>query len=353
MSSASSHPPIPLPAPTAAEQAALEWFARCDRGLSAEQEAEFEAWLVADPRHATLFNEMAGTWRMLAQARAAAVLAPATTPARPKPARPRWARWTLPLAAAASLALAYVGYWRPTHYAAETVTAVGAQRTLRLPDGSVVNLNTDSVIAADFSAAERRVRLARGEATFSVAKHAGRPFIVEAGGVAVRAVGTAFNVRLAAESLEVIVLEGRVEVNDAQSGASLLPSELAAEEEAILTPGQSAIVALPDLQPKAAVPAVVEVRALPAEEVRRRTSWQEGRLDFEAAPLAEIVAEFNRYHRHKLVIADPALETQRFGGSFRPDDQAGFVRMLQENFHLQVERFEQVTILRGPPRAEP
>ncbi len=344
-----SNPAIPLPPPTEAEQAALDWFARCDRGLTAEQETSFQAWLAADARHAALFNELAGTWNLLDRASAAAVLAPPAAATAVPVRRPRHARraWVLSLAVAAAVALVYISYWRPQHYAGQTVTKVGEQRTMELPDGSVVTLNTNSSVTTAFSPQERRVRLERGEASFAVAKNSARPFIVEAGGVAVRAVGTAFNVRLADRSIEVLVLEGRVQVNDAHSGASLLAvSDPLARELPVLTPGQRAVVALPEPLPRAA-PAVTEVSVLPPQELQRRTAWQEGRLDFESAPLSEIVAEFNRYHTRKLAIADPDLAAQHFGGSFKPDDQTGFVRMLQQNFGVVVEQTEDVTLLRA------
>ena len=72
---------------------------------------------------------------------------------------------------------------------------------MKLPDGSIVELNTSSTAAIAFSPAERRVRLTQGEGHFSVAKDAGRPFVVEARGLAVRAVGTMFNVACARHPL--------------------------------------------------------------------------------------------------------------------------------------------------------
>lgn len=345
----------PLPAPTLMEEAALAWFAKCQRGLSAEQETEFQDWLTADPQHATLFNELDGTWALLGRAKEAAPLAVAPAP------RPHWSarlvRFGLPLAAAAALAVGYLAWWRPAHYTGETATAIGALRVLHLPDGSLVTLNTDSAVAAAFTPAERRIRLERGEAHFNVAKNPDRPFIVEAGGVSVRAVGTAFNVRLEDRAVEVLVTEGKVRVDDAVSGKSLLARPAGVEEEArpalghpVLTSGQKVVVALP--APVTRVDSGLRETAATAvstEEIQRELAWQDRRLDFELAPLDEIAAEFNRYSGHKLVIADPALARRRFGGSFRPDDQAGFVRMLRENFDVTVEETETATVLRSGP----
>ncbi|HRG57142.1 MAG TPA: FecR domain-containing protein, partial [Lacunisphaera sp.] len=203
-----------------------------------------------------------------------------------------------------------------------------------------------------FPPAERRIRLERGEAHFTVAKNPDRPFIVEAGGVSVRAVGTAFNVRLDSKAVEVLVTEGKVRVDDTASGRSLLaapagvdPAVLPTLGHPILGAGQKVVVT-PEAE---RVSAGIAATAVSVDEIQRTLSWQERRLDFDLAPLSEIVAEFNRYSRHKLVIGDPVLAEKRFGGSFRPDDQAGFVRMLQENFGVTVQETETATVLRAGP----
>jgi transmembrane sensor len=84
-------------------------------------------------------------------------------------------------------------------------------------------------------------------------------------------------------------------------------------------------------------------------EIERVLAWREQRLEFVAEPLAVMVAEFNRYNRIKLVIADPALGTQRFGGNFRADDPAGFVRVLAGNFKVVAEQREDEILLRAAP----
>ena len=105
-------------------------------------------------------------------------------------------RW-IAVAAAAALVLA-AGWWTLRSVvslppAAHYVTTVGGYERVMLADGSVLELNGDTEAEVRFTAAERRVRLARGEAHFTVAKNSARPFWVEANDVAVRAVGTAFN----------------------------------------------------------------------------------------------------------------------------------------------------------------
>ncbi len=103
---------------------------------------------------------------------------------------------------------------KPTLFNTIAATAVGAQRELPLPDGSRVVLNTETEIAVAYTPAERRLELRRGEAHFIVTKDSARPFVVSVDGVAIRAVGTTFNIRRRGDTADVLVTEGRVRVLD-------------------------------------------------------------------------------------------------------------------------------------------
>ena len=332
-------------APTPAEQAALEWVVRHDRGLTAADERAFAAWLEADASHRGLFQEFGGTWTLMRQA---PPLSATGTSQMPRAAeltssvrRSRTSFW-VPLAAAAALTLAYFQWQRHAPIAEPMATEIGTSRQWELADGSRVRLNTDSVLVTDFTTKERRVRLQRGEAFFEVAKNPARPFIVEAAGVTVRAVGTAFNVRLGPEDVDVLVTEGKVRV-----GTVVPPTATARPSLAEISAHQRVVVSR--AVASAPAPVAPPVARVPADEVARRLAWQDGRLDFFDTPLGEMVAEFNRYNRHQLAIVDPELAALRFGGAFRPDDRAGFVRALRQNFGVQVEERENQTLLRRAP----
>ncbi|NWO96327.1 FecR domain-containing protein, partial [Escherichia coli] len=72
-------------------------------------------------------------------------------------------------------------------------------------------LNTATQVELDFDREARRVALLNGEAQFDVVKDPARPFIVTAGDVTVRAVGTRFSVwRLGEDRTRVVVAEGIV-----------------------------------------------------------------------------------------------------------------------------------------------
>ena len=312
--------------------AAAAWMLRHDRGLTAAEQDEFSQWLAADPRHPAAWAEHRWGWEELdrlagMQSSVHAVpdpdlLAPKRTAARP----PRWL-WSA-LAAAAAVAVGLF-VWRAPVPTASPVSEPPPIRSLALieqralPDGSVIELNRGAIVTEHFTAGERHVRLERGEAHFQVAKDAARPFFVEAGGVAVRAVGTAFNVRLDPASVEVLVTEGKVSVATpaAPGSAPAIPS-LGVNERTVVS-----------LSPSAPAP---QVTMVPPAEIEARLAWKPRLLDFTNAPLAEIVAEFNRRNPVRLVLADDALRQLRLSATFRSDNVEGFVRLMESDFGMNV-----------------
>jgi len=328
------------------ELEAAEWVVRRDAGLTAAQQDEYFHWLASDPRHSDAMARQQQTWKdfgLLAQWKP-------EHSAEPNPdllARPRRTSvrtiWLGALAMAACVALALT-LWTPwrapmpeasplANYAAPS----GYERRV-LPDGSVVELNRGARIALSYSAQERRVQLMHGEASFTVAKNPARPFIVRVAGVEVRAVGTVFNVRLDNRQVEVLVTEGKVQVNNAVRGNSLLAPD-ATGEPAILAAGHKVVVAV---EPIAAVPVV----AVSADETARLLAWQPQMLEFNSAPLAEVVTAFNRESRVQLVIGDPQLRDLPIVASFRTDNTEGFVRLLEMTAGIRAERSGDTITLR-------
>ncbi len=313
---------------------AAAWLARRDRGLTAEEQDGFFAWLAEDPRHGESLarhRETVKGLRMLAQwrpehgARPNPDLLAAPAPERGLAAR-RKVIWAVPLGIAAALTVLFVGLWTakeaPPARLAETVPLV--MRKI-LEDGSSIDLNHGAAVEVNYTPAERTVRLVRGEATFTVAKNADRPFVVDAAGVKVRAVGTAFNVNLRARAVEVLVTEGKVQVS--QAG---LPAGQPAPLIPILEAGSRATVSLGSEPPR--------VEAVPVPEITRTLAWQPRQLEFNDTPLAQVVAEFNAYNRVKLVVDDPVLASVPVGASLRSDNVEGFVRLLEASFGVKAER---------------
>ena len=253
-------------------------------------------------------------------------------------------RWRWPLAAAAAVALSVATY----HFGTLSAPQPLGPGTRVLADGTVVELNGDAVIISDYSATERRVRLERGEAHFTVTKDQARPFTVTAAGVAVRAVGTAFNVRLAGAAVEVLVTEGQVRLQPPPApvtSESTGPAPLAvpAVAERMLAARQRAVVGT---TPSAAAP---EIATLTPGEIERVLAWQHRLLDFTATPLGDIVTAFNRRNATQLVLADPGLAALRVSASLRSDNVLGFVKLLETGFGVRAERRGDSEILLSRP----
>lgn len=333
---------------------AAEWRARKDSGLTpAEEEVELVKWLEADPRHEDYFHQMSSTWETMDCAAAAdpsrlGLSDETRALVEGRPVVRRVPAWSIGLAVAAAVAFAWIGWttWlRPSpgeNFQQVAEVAAGYIKRMDLPDGSVIRMNSDSEVEVAYSASERNVKLVRGEAHFEVAKNKVRPFIVSARGAAVRAVGTAFNVALKAEAVEVLVTEGKVSVAPPAEAKSVTNAVSTVESPAFLKAGEKLVLATKD----EASPVVASVA--PAE-MSQALAWQDRRLEFDEAPLSEIVAEFNRFNVHQIVIAPESIELarQRFAGSFRADDPETFIKLIRMRANIAVVRGEQQTVLRS------
>ncbi len=302
---------------------AARWAVRRDRGLSAAESIDYELWLAADPRHAAAMQRTSAAWSLLdriPESAAAPILAAATR------RRSFWRRTVTfgSLAAAAALAVGLFVWSRPLPadptLSAPALSATTTPRLVTLSDGTVVQLNTGGAVVEEFTADTRHVTLTRGEAHFAVAKNPARPFIVQAGALQVRAVGTAFNIHLQSAAVDVIVTEGRVQLTTGTPDAPALNA------------GERAT-----LRRAAAGPTLVVAR-IDAAAITQTLAWREPLMRLGGATLAELAAEFERATGRRLVLADPTLADLRFGGRFRTDDIDGFTHLLATTLDLDVER---------------
>jgi transmembrane sensor len=328
------------PAATSAETiaaTAADWLARRDRGLTAAEQDTYLTWLRSDPRHAEAVARHAAVLeRMMGLGAWQPELSADPNPDLfAPPARRPWRGLAPVLALAAALVVGFL-IWSPESDSptAPAKTYLRVNERQALADGSLVELKDGSRLDVQFTPGERRVRLI-GEAHFTVAKNPDRPFIVEALGVEVRAVGTAFNVRVDAASVEVLVTEGKVRVDEpARLAVMSAPTPTApapAEPEVFLTAGQQVVVPL-----AASAPAPV-VATVSKAQIRTALEWQTPRLQFFETPLADAIAEFNRHNAAPLVLADPSLGAVPIGGTFRVDNVAGFVRLLELTVDVRSE----------------
>lgn len=302
---------------------AAQWVARADRGLDAETAGALDAWLVADTRHRGAFTRAAAVWGALDRARALG------TPTAIGKSRAR-RRWGMAAAATAAIAAGVVGLAIFPRSSAQYETRVGELKHVALADGSSADINTDSALKVSMTPRVRAVALERGEAWFKVAKNPARPFVVSAGDIRVRAVGTAFAVRRMHGGAEVQITEGVVEIWSASA---------------------------PGVRTRAPaggrfyVPATGEgPRSLAAQGgVEAGLAWRQGRLAMEGVSVAEAAAEFNRYNVRRIVVLDPVLGRKRLIGWFRTDQPEHFAEVVGQSFGAPVTTDAGTIRLGAPP----
>ena len=217
-------------------------------------------------------------------------------------------RWAACLAVSV-IAAACLGWWLTLSRPEQFQTKLGEQHSVLLADGSRVTLNTASKIEVRLQADHRVIQLLQGEALFEVAHDAQRPFDVRAGNVVVRAVGTQFDIDRRATRTAVTVVEGRVAMIAADSRTGDLP---------VLTAGDRVVV-------DSAGPGALEHNVNLAEA----TAWTQHRLVFHHRPLGEVADELNRYNVGRIEIRSPSLREQEVTGTFRSNDVASFVAVLE------------------------
>jgi transmembrane sensor len=322
---------------------AAEWLIIKDQGFTPAQQDAFLQWLVSDPCHGERYAQHQQTWReldVLVQWRPEHSAEPNPDLLVKSRTVVRWRSWAAAVGLAAAVAL-LIGSWSTLHTlptttntAQTTVIVAHMQESRVLEDGTVVQLNRGSMIGVKYLPRERSVHLMNGEAQFKVAKNPARPFFVSAGGVQVRAVGTAFNVKLGSALVEVLVTEGKVRVNLPQ------PDDAEGMRSVMVEAGQKTVV---DLSQMAPAP-LVEQATVP--EVDQLRAWQPELLDFDSTPLSNVVEKFNEANGVQLGIADPELGRMPIVASFRSDNVKAFVHLLEMTPGIRVERRSDIIILR-------
>jgi transmembrane sensor len=309
----------------AAEEQAALWAARLDGSeLSAADRTALSTWLEAGPNHRALLSSYCQFSAVLEQQmpllegiRDQVAEIPPTP--RPAPSRP-WSHWPLwagaTLAAAAVVALV-LHFAFPSARVETIVTPVGQRQNLALADGSTVELNAHTSLRVEFSRAERRVRLAAGQAFFTVTPDAARPFLVETPAGTVRVTGTAFDVLAAPATLQVTVVTGTVRVRPLQTEATDLSvgQQLTAEGS------------------------TVTVRQLDEAGFQRALAWRQGLVIFAGTRLDEALAQLARYHGRSFQAA-PEIAAREVGGRFSLDDLDGFFGGIEESMNVKVRRDE-------------
>jgi transmembrane sensor len=294
---------------------AAAWFERRHFWhWSEKDQAELDAWIAQSLAHRIAYVRLDAMWQRTELLSAAQ---PASDAPR-KAALPAFVKIAAVFIAASVIgagAFAYLATPRERVFS----TGLGGHETVTFADGSKIELNTNTVLRARMTTTERTVWLDKGEAYFQIKHDSAHPFVVMVGTHRVTDLGTKFTVRQEKGHTEVAVIQGRVTF-DAPDSPTL-------SQVALLTAGDVAT----------ATASNVSVRRENEKALSTELSWRHGVLVFDKTELGEAAAEFNRYNREKIVIADPAVASRTIDGTFRTEDVQLFARIAQVALGLHVE----------------
>jgi transmembrane sensor len=317
--------------------AAAEWYVRLHSSeVSIEDTLAWQCWLKESPANSQAFariEEVSYVLRAVAvpsgvsASRFARDRYDASVPLKDwKEGHVSRRIWTaVAIAASCAILAVTIASWK-TSSPSEFSTVVGENRNVALSDGSSIALGGDTRLEVALSETVRTVELAKGEALFTVAKDAARPFKVHAGDANIVAVGTAFDVRRGSDHAIVAVANGRVLVEPAghflpvfvmhEFMPKLRPVHLDAGEQT--TAGIGGIDEPTKVQDLAAI-----------------TAWQTGRLAFRLRPLRYVLEDVNRYAPKRIVLEGDDVGALMITGTVERTNIAGWVKSLERAFDLR------------------
>lgn len=313
---------------------ATDWFIQMRAPDAEAYRAEFERWLALGAVHRAAYNRVANLY--VAGKAVDWDALPPSTPVRATIRRTLFAvagsillvgfvSWRLMFPASVPLDRPFerAERDRPTSAApTQFVTRLGEIRKIRLPDGSHITMDTDTLLSVDYSADERELRLEHGRARFEVA-HEARPFVVDAGEGEVVARGTVFDVSLWDDrTVHVQLLRGAVDVR--------LPKwqrVTSAASTTTLRPGQALSFNEDRRSPQT---------LLPKQEVA--PNWPSGSIEFRATTLRAVVDVANRYSVTKIILTDAKLDTVPVSGVFHVDNPERLGRALSLLLNLKLTK---------------
>lgn len=312
-------------------QEAQQWFVLLrDDDVSAMDRQRFAAWLSADPAHRQAWGDVERLWTRMDAAVPALRLDGFNLHRLAMPARQPLnltRRGWLKQAAAAALVVGGGAAWyaAATDLFADHRTAVGERSSVTLADGSRIDLDADSALSVAFSETQRRLTLKRGRAFFQVAKDAARPFIVTAGSGEVRALGTAFDVKLGGDGRSVRVAVSEHAVAITLAGDSLRLTEGSATDYSDRGLGATAPADIASLH-----------------------AWRQDRLFFQDAPLGDVVADLDRYRPGRIVILDDSVAKLPVTGFFHAAQAEAALQTIAATLPVQITRLtDRLVVIRA------
>jgi transmembrane sensor len=310
--------------PMAMEGQAERWFARLlASDCSDAERAACAHWRRQSPAHDAAYRKAEAIWQQSRELLSEdPILAEALHEAEQQPASRATARfrpWLVPMAALVIVAVLATVLWTRQPSATRFETARGEQRSVDLPDGTQMVLDTQTALVTHYSTRQRFVEVETGQVLFQVAHDADRPFIVRVAGSTVTAVGTRFQVRSESGAATITLLEGAVTVEPASDGKEPYPATT-------LSPGQQLRF---DREGR---------RSTNRVDLDVTSAWTRGMLVAKNRPLEDLVTELNRYTATPLRIADSTLAQERISGTFRLSDSTSLVLVLERTWSVRASR---------------
>jgi len=320
---------------------ASEWVGKMDRSLSAEDAAALAVWREADPRHAEALARFQATWVVFAHPRpeAAAGQVESLVKAfdRQRRSRRKAAILSLMVIAAGLTVVGVVKHRERYSPAQVTPLAFSGEGDRLLDDGTRVDTSSRSDVQVVYSSTARWIDLKGGEAFFNVAHDSQRPFVVRAGPVLVRAVGTAFNVDLRGETVEVIVTEGQVAVGRLAAESTIEPAPFFDSTTATLLRAGTRLV-FSSKNEASAQGSQSRVEVLTPEAMEKRLPGRLETVEFSNDRLEDVANRVSRYSRADFLFEDSRLRELRVSARLRVGDVEAFVHLMSVALGLRVER---------------
>ncbi len=327
---------------------ASDWIAKLDRGLAQDEKSSLQAWLALSSLNLEVLFEVAQIWDKMDELSRLSDLFPQSSVSQKK--HPKW----LGALAASVIFAITIGFYQAgfqfssfgqAEQSSVIVkqmnyqTDVGESNTINLPDNSKIVLNTNSFVQVKYTSSSRIIELHRGEIHIDVAHDKTRPLSVIARGKVIQAVGTAFNVEVRNELVELIVTDGKVLVAEKHNINAELDT-INIEELAKRLPQSSMAISKGEKVNLDLTGRVIEkVIQLAPAEVAASLSWRHGNLIFRGESLAEAMAEISRYTDIEFELADDErLNKVQVAGMFKTGDVKGLLEVLSNNFNISYER---------------
>lgn len=325
---------------------ASDWIAKIDRNLTEQEKSALQTWLSLNTKNTEVLLEVAHLWDKMDDLSRLSDLFPQTSVNTTK----KYSAWLGAMAASVIFVFTLGFYQNGFNFSlfgqAEQSavvamqmnyqTGVGESNTINLPDNSKIILNTNSFVQVRYTSSARIIDLQRGEIHIDVAHDKTRPLSVIAGGKVIQAVGTAFNVEVRNDLVELIVTDGKVLVASRNNAIARIDIDEIAKR---LPQNSMAIFKGEKVNLDVTGHTIEKIVKVDPIEVAASLSWRHGNLIFRGESLAEAMAEISRYTDITFELADDEqLQQVQVAGMFKTGDVTGLLEVLSNNFNISYKR---------------